>query len=94
VEACTITAPDVITAFAVPNPNHSSQSCRFFQVWRPTGYPTGLITQSTSDWLMLFEPTLSIVDSEETKGSVDECQCRFSVQKAAWIVLCLRHSIR
>jgi hypothetical protein len=26
-------APDVITAFAVPNPNHSSQSYRFFQVW-------------------------------------------------------------
>jgi len=39
VEACTITAPDVITAFAVPNPNHSSQSCRFFQVWRPRRLP-------------------------------------------------------
>ena len=38
-EACTITAPDVITAFAVPNPNHSSQSCRFFQVWRPRRLP-------------------------------------------------------
>ena len=33
VEACTITALDAITAFAVPNPNHSSQNCRFFQVW-------------------------------------------------------------
>ena len=39
VEACTITAPDAITAFAVPNPNHSSQSCRFFRVWRPRGLP-------------------------------------------------------
>jgi hypothetical protein len=39
VEACTITAPDVITAFAVPNPNHSSQSCRFFQVWSPSRLP-------------------------------------------------------
>src|SRR3984893_3669025 len=39
VETCTITAPDVITAFAVPNPNHSSQSCRFFQVWRPRQLP-------------------------------------------------------
>ena len=38
-EACTITAPDVITAFAVPNPNHSSQSCRFFQVWLPSKLP-------------------------------------------------------
>jgi hypothetical protein len=33
VEACTVTALDAITAFAVPNPNHSSQNSRFFQVW-------------------------------------------------------------
>jgi hypothetical protein len=26
VDACTVTAPDAITAFAVPNPNCSSQS--------------------------------------------------------------------
>jgi hypothetical protein len=32
VEACTITALDVIAAFAVPNPNCPSQSCRFFRV--------------------------------------------------------------
>jgi hypothetical protein len=32
VEACTVTALDAITAFAVPNPNYSSQSRRFFQV--------------------------------------------------------------
>ena len=38
-EACTITAPDVITAFAVPNPDHSSQSCRFFRVWLPSKLP-------------------------------------------------------
>jgi len=30
VEACTVTAPDVITAFAVPNPNCSSQSQSVF----------------------------------------------------------------
>jgi hypothetical protein len=28
--ACTIAAPDVITAFAVPNPSHSSQSLLVF----------------------------------------------------------------
>jgi hypothetical protein len=39
VEACTVTAPDAITAFAVPNPNSSSQSSRFFQVWLPVGSP-------------------------------------------------------
>jgi hypothetical protein len=33
VEACTVTALDAITAFAVPNPNCPSLSCRFFQVW-------------------------------------------------------------
>jgi hypothetical protein len=32
VDACTVTAFDAITAFAVPNPNFSSQSRRFFQV--------------------------------------------------------------
>jgi hypothetical protein len=30
---------DAITAFAVPNPNHSSQSSRFFQVWLPSRFP-------------------------------------------------------
>jgi hypothetical protein len=32
VDACTVTAPDAITAFAVSNPNYSSQSSRLFQV--------------------------------------------------------------
>jgi len=39
VESCTVTALDAITAFAVPNPNYSSQSRRFFQVWLPFGLP-------------------------------------------------------
>jgi hypothetical protein len=30
---------DAITAFAVPNPNFSSQSRRFFQVWSPNRSP-------------------------------------------------------
>ena len=38
-ETCTVTAFDAITAFAVPNPNSSSQSSRFFQVWRPNRSP-------------------------------------------------------
>jgi hypothetical protein len=33
VDACTVTALDAITAFAVPDPNCPSQSRRFFQVW-------------------------------------------------------------
>jgi len=39
VDACTVTALDAITAFAVPNPNCPSQSRRFFQVWLPFGLP-------------------------------------------------------
>jgi hypothetical protein len=39
VDACTVTASDAITAFAVPNPNSSSQSRRFFQVWLLFGLP-------------------------------------------------------
>jgi hypothetical protein len=39
VDACTVTALDAITAFAVPNPNCPSQSRRFFQVWLPVGSP-------------------------------------------------------
>ncbi len=34
-ETCTVTALDAITAFAVPNPNYSSQRRQFFQVWLP-----------------------------------------------------------
>jgi hypothetical protein len=48
VDACTVTALDAITAFAVPNPNCSSQSRWFFRVWLPLGLPPGLITQSIS----------------------------------------------
>jgi hypothetical protein len=39
VEACTVTALDAITAFAVPNPNYPSQGRRFFQVWLLIGSP-------------------------------------------------------
>jgi hypothetical protein len=39
VDACTVTALDAITAFAVPNPNCPSQGRRFFQVWLPVGLP-------------------------------------------------------
>ena len=34
VDTCTIAAPDVIAAFAVPNPGGLSQNRRFFRVWR------------------------------------------------------------
>jgi hypothetical protein len=54
----------------------------FFGSGGPAGCPTGLITQSTSGWLILFEPILSIVDGAKAKRLADGCQCRFSVQTA------------
>jgi hypothetical protein len=49
-ETCTVTALDAITAFAVPNPNYSSQSMSVFSgLVAPTGCPVEQITQSTSD---------------------------------------------
>jgi len=39
VDTCTIAAPDAITAFAVPDPDCSSQSRRFFRVQLPCGLP-------------------------------------------------------
>ena len=39
VDACTVAALDAITAFTVPNPNYSSQSRRFFQVWSRSELP-------------------------------------------------------
>ena len=53
VDACTVTALDAITAFAVPNPDGTSQDSRFFRVWCPAGHPARLITQPTSDWQLL-----------------------------------------
>ena len=62
-EACAVTALDAITAFAVPNPNTSSQSRRFLQVWLPVGLPfradpLSLLRTGKS----LIKPTLSAVD--------------------------------
>jgi hypothetical protein len=50
VETCTVTALDAITAFAVPNPDFSSQSTSVFSgLVAPTGCPVEQITQPTSD---------------------------------------------
>jgi len=81
VEACTVTALDAITAFAVPNPNFSSQSRRFFQVRMPVELP---LRANHSAYFGLakfyFKPTLSAVDASHPKQFLQSCQCRFSVQ--------------
>jgi hypothetical protein len=64
VDACTVTAFDAITAFAVPNPNASSQNRRFFQVW--VSNESLHRTQSPSLLrisYMLLMPTLSAIDA-------------------------------
>jgi len=63
VDACTVTALDAITAFAVPNPNRSSQSQSVFsglvalRVAPVSRSPSLLRTGK-----VLFKPTLSAVD--------------------------------
>ena len=55
VDACTVTALDAITAFAVPNPNASSQNRRFFQVRVSNeSLRQTQITQPTSDQLLFY----------------------------------------
>jgi len=61
-DACTVAALDVITAFAVPNPNCSSQKQSVFSgLAAPSSCPEKQITQPTSDWQILlsqpFQPS-------------------------------------
>src|ERR1019366_4907452 len=77
VDTCTVAVPDVISAFAVPNPGVSSQSRRFFRVWpssgspRPTNHPAyfGLAT--------ILKPTLSAIDGTKPSASGEVVNARF-----------------
>jgi hypothetical protein len=81
VEACTVTALDAITAFAVPNPNCSSQSRRFFQVWLLFGLPRRADHSAYFGLAkVLFKPTLSAVDERHLRHLLEDCQRPFSVQ--------------
>ena len=77
-DACTVAALDVITAFAVPNPNCSSQSQSDFsglvalQV-APASRSLSLLRTGK----ILFKPTLSAVDGSQVKRSLHQCQCNF-----------------
>ncbi len=66
-DACTVTAPDAITAFAVPNPNLVSQPQSDFSgpAVRRVAPPSGSLSLLwTGD--RLFSPTLSTVDARNT----------------------------
>jgi hypothetical protein len=78
VEACTVTTPDAITAFAVPNPNCSSQSQSVFSGLAadrvaPAGGSLGLLRTGN----FLFSPTLSTVDGSNLNSSVDIVNARY-----------------
>ena len=68
VDACTVTALDAITAFAVPNPNCSSQSQSVFSglAARPVALSSGSLSLHRID-NVLFSPTLSAVDGRQVK---------------------------
>jgi len=84
VETCTVTALDAITAFAVPNPNYSSQSRRFFQVWLLFGLPR---RADHSAYFGLAKFYLSQPFQPSTEANLESCskivnarfQCKRSV---------------
>ena len=87
-DACTVTAPDAITAFAVPSPNCPSQSSRFFQVRLSCGLPRRTDHPAYFGLAKLsFEPSLSAVDGRNVKHLGQNCQRLFSVQhvKKKWL---------
>jgi hypothetical protein len=70
VETCTVTALDAITAFAVPNPNYSSQSGRFFQVWLLVGLPH---RADHSAYFGLAKVYLSQPFQPSTRATLESC---------------------
>lgn len=64
VDACTVTAPDAITAFAISNPGpFLAGPAGFFGLERPTNHFVAPITQPTSEQLQF--PELSFRPSAE-----------------------------
>ena len=78
VDACTVTALDAITAFAVPNPNYSSQSRRFFQVWMLSESP---LRADHSAYFGLAKFYFSQPFQPSTPATLDSC---FMVVNAAF----------
>jgi hypothetical protein len=65
VEAWIVAAPGAVTAFAVPNPNCTSQSSRFFRVWLRGELPRQADRPAYFGPAKKLLPTLSAVDSVE-----------------------------
>ena len=76
-DTCTVTALDVITAFAVPNPNCSSQNQSVF-----SGLVALQVALSSRSLGLLrsgsfYLANLSAVDVSNIKDSLDQCQRSF-----------------
>jgi len=65
VDACTTTAPDVTTAFAVPNPNCLSPSRWFFRVWLPSKLPRRASHPAYFELAKVNLPVLSAIDGRK-----------------------------
>ena len=66
VDARTVTAPDAITAFAVPNPSGTSQRRWIFRVWLSNGSPRrieslSLLRIGDSLECQPFQPSMSAI---------------------------------
>ena len=76
-DACTVTTPDVITAFAVPNLNCSSQSQSIFSGL--DAFRVAPASQSLSllrDGNFLISPTLSTVDASNSNMQARKVNAR------------------
>jgi hypothetical protein len=81
-DTCTDTALDVITAFAVPNLNCSSQSQSIFSGLAATQVaPLGVSPSLLRTGNDLFLPTLSTVDAAHIKVSLHACQRSFRINR-------------
>ena len=70
VDACTATAPDVTTAFAVPNPNCLSRGGRFFRVWLPSKLPRRASHSAYFELTNVSKPVLSAIDGRKLNDPV------------------------
>jgi hypothetical protein len=85
VDASTVTALDVITAFAVPNPSGPSGGIRFFRVWLLFRLPC------RADHPAYFRlgsyvryPALSATGNYYARSSACLCQCRSPCEFPQW----------
>ena len=79
-DACTVTALDAITAFAIPNPGSPSQSQPVFSglVALQVALLSGSLSLLRTD--KFYSSILSAVDVEQTKQLPQRCQCNFQCE--------------